>query len=104
MITANEARKLTNEILDPVRSSVEFKAIMAGVERKIRNAIADGLESIEIISYTLQVLNDYKFPKCVNRAKIDKDHFWWPYVKTELEKNGFKVSKTIVRDHFNIAW
>ena len=49
MITANEARKLTDEILEPVSGSVEFKAIMAGFERYIRKAIADGLEKIEII-------------------------------------------------------
>ena len=104
MITANEARKLTNEILEPVSGSVEFKGIMAGIEREIRKAIADGLEKIEIISYTLQVMNNYNFPKCVNIGKIDKDHFWWPYVKTELEKNGFKIFNTITSDHYIVAW
>ena len=104
MITATEARKLTDEILEPVSGSVEFKAIMAAIERDIRKAIVDGLEKIEIISYTLQVLNNYKFPKCINREKIDKDHFWWPYVKAELEQNGFKVSRTITCDHYIVAW
>ena len=104
MITATEARKLTNENLEPVSGSVEFKAIMARIERDIRKAIANGRENIEIISYVLPVFNNYKFPKCVNKDKIDKDHFWWPYVKAELEANGFKISKTIVRDHYIVAW
>lgn len=104
MITANEARKLTDEILEPVSGSVEFKAIMAGIERKIRKAIADGLENIEIIAYTLPVLNNNKFPQCINRNQIDRDHFWWPYVKAELEKNGFKIFNTITCDHYEIAW
>ena len=104
MITAAEARKLTNEILEPVNGSVEFKAIMAGIERDIRKAIADGLEKIEIIAYTLKAYNDYTFPECVNAGEIDADHFWWPYVKTELEKNGFKISNTITRDHYTVSW
>ena len=104
MITATEARKLTNEILEPVSGSVEFKAIMAAVERDIRKAIADGLESIEIISYCLAVMNGYKLPKCINRERIDLDHFWWPYVKEELEKNGFKISRTLTCDHYTVAW
>lgn len=104
MITATEARKLTDEILEPISGSVEFKAIMAGIERNIRTAISDGLEKIEIISYTLPTMNNYKFPKCVNRDAIDKDHFWWPYVKAELEKNGFKISKTMTCDHYIVAW
>lgn len=104
MITAAEARKLTDEILEPVSGSIEFKAIMAGIERDIRKATADGLEKIEIIAYTLQATNSYKFPKCINRDKIDRDHFWWPYVKAELEKNGFKILKTITRDHYIVAW
>ena len=104
MITANEARKLTNEILEPVSGSIEFKAIMAGIDRNIRRAVSDGLEKIEILAYTLQVLNNYKFPKGVNVSKIDHEHFWWPYVKAELEKNGFKISKTITVDHYIVAW
>ena len=104
MITAAEARKRTDEILEPVSGSVEFKAIMAAIERDIRKAVSDGLEKIEIIAYTLQVYNGYKFPKCINRDKIDKDHFWWPYVKTELEKNGFKISDMTMRDHYIVAW
>lgn len=104
MITATEARKLTDEILEPVSGSVEFKAIMAGIEREIRKAIADGLENIKIIAYTLQVMNNYKFPKSVNKDKIDKDHFWWPYVKAELEQNGFKISNTTTYDHYIVAW
>ena len=104
MITATEARKLTNEILEPVSGSVEFKAIMAKIERDIQKAIADGLEKIEIISYVLQVYNDYKFPKCVNRGAINGDTFWWPYVKAELEKNGFKIRNTMTCDHYIVAW
>lgn len=104
MITATEARKMTNENLEPVSGSVEFKAIMARIERDIRKAIADGLEKIEIISYLLPVFNNCKFPPCINRDKIDHNHFWWPYVKTELEANGFMISKTIVRDHYIVAW
>jgi len=104
MITATEARKLTDEILEPVSGSVEFKAIMAGIERDIRKAIADGLEKIEIIAYTLQVMNNYKFPKCVNRDKINGDTFWWPYVKAELEQNGFKISRTMTCDHYIVSW
>lgn len=104
MITATEARKLTDEILEPVSGSVEFKAIMARIERDIRKAIADGRQSIEIISYVLQVMNNYKFPKCVNRATIDEDNFWWPYVKAELETNGFKISKTMTCDHYIVTW
>lgn len=104
MITATEARKLTDEILEPVSGSIEFKAIMAAIERDIRKAIADGRQSIEIISYTLQVMNNYKFPKCVNRDAIDKDHFWWPYVKAELEANGFKISRTMTCDHYIVSW
>ena len=104
MITANEARKLTNDVLEPISGSVEFKAIMAKIENEIRQAIADGLESIEIISYCLSVYNGYKYPKCVNREKINGDKFWWPYVKEELEKNGFKVMNTITCDHYTVAW
>ena len=104
MITATEARRLTDEILEPVSGSIEFKAIMAGIDRIIRKAILDGLEKIEILAYTLQVLNDYKFPKCINISKIDREHFWWPYVKAELEKNGFKISKTITVDHYIVSW
>ena len=104
MITANEARKLTNEVLEPVSGSVEFKAIMAGIERDIRRAIADGLEKIEISTYVLEVYNDYKYPNCVNKNTIDRDHFWWTYVRKELEKNGFKISNTIACDHYIVAW
>ena len=104
MITATEARKLTDEILEPISGSVEFKAIMARIERDIRTAISDGLEKIEIIGHVLPIYNDYAFPKCINKDKIDKDHFWWPYVKVELEKNGFKISSTITCDHYIIAW
>lgn len=104
MIIANEARKLTNEILEPVSGSVEFKAIMAAIERDIRKAIADGLEKIEIIGHVLKVYNNYKYPKCINASKVDPDYFWWPYVKTELEKNGFKIFNTITCDHYIVAW
>jgi len=104
MITAAEARKLTNEILEPVGGSIEFKAIMAKIEREIRTAISNGLEKIEIIGHVLQVYNDYKFPKCVNRDMIDRDHFWWPYVKAELEKNGFEIRNTMTCDHYIVAW
>lgn len=104
MITAAEARKLTNEILEPVNGSVEFKAIMARIERDIRTAIANGLEKIEIIGHVLTVYNDYKFPKCVNRDAIDRDHFWWPYVKAELEKNGFEIRNTMTCDNYIVAW
>lgn len=104
MITAKEARKLTDEILEPVGGSVEFKAIMAAIERNIRTAIADGLEKIEIIGHVLPVYNDYKFPKCINRDKINKDCFWWPYVKAELEKNGFEIHNTTVCGHYIVAW
>ena len=104
MITATEARKLTDEILEPVSGSVEFKAIMAAIERDIRTAISDGLEKIEIIAYVLPTLNNYKFPKCINRDKINKDHFWWPYVKAELEKNGFEIRNTMTCDHYIVAW
>ena len=104
MITATEARRLTDEILEPVSGSIEFKAIMAGIDRIIRKAILDGLEKIEILAYTLQVLNDYKFPKCINISKIDREHFWWPYVKAELERNGFKISNTGVCDHYIVSW
>jgi hypothetical protein len=104
MITATEARKLTNENHEPVSGSVEFKAIMVRIERDIRKAIADGRESIEIISYLLPVFNNCKYPSFINRDKIDNNHFWWPFVKTELEANGFKISKTIVSDHYTVAW
>ena len=104
MITAKEARKLTDEILEPVNGSVEFKAIMAGVERDIRMAISDGLEKIKITSYTLPALNNFKFPKCINSSKIDKDYFWWPYVKAELKKNGYKILSTSTRDDYIVAW
>ena len=104
MITATEARKLTDEILEPVSGSVEFKAIMARIERDIREAISDGLEKIEIIGHVLQVYNDYNFPKCINRGKINGDTFWWPYVKAELEKNGFEIRNTMTCDHYIVAW
>ena len=104
MITAAEARKLTDEIIEPVSGSVEFKAIMARIDRDIRKAIANGLEKIEIIGYVLPTYNNYTFPKCINANKIDEDCFWWPYVKEELEKNGFRVSKTITCDHYTVAW
>jgi len=104
MITAKEARKLSDEILKPVNSSPEFKDIMNSIERSIRAAIADGLEQIEIISYTLSARNNFNFPSYINANAIDRDHFWWPYVKTELENNGFRVSNTITRDHYIVAW
>ena len=104
MINAEEARKLTDEILEPVSGSVEFKAIMARIERDIRTAISDGLDKIEIIGHVLPVYNDYKFPKCINKDKIDKDHFWWPYVKEELEKNGFKILNMFTCGHYIVAW
>jgi hypothetical protein len=104
MITANEARKLSDEILKPINCSPEFKAIMNKIEHKIKKAIMDGLEKIKIISYTLPILNDYKFPKGINTSAIDRDHFWWPYVKTELENNGFKIFSTITSDHYVVAW
>jgi len=104
MITAKEARILTND-KQPVYGSDEFNAVMAGVERIIRKAISDGHEEVEIISHTLQELNGCKFPKCVNiKNKVDCEYFWWPYVKTELKKNGFKISNTVVCDHYIIAW
>lgn len=104
MITAKEARKLTDEILEPVSGSVEFKAIMAKIERDIRTAISDGLEKIEIIGHVLKVYNGYNYPKCVNANKVDTDHFWWPYVKAELEKNGFEIRNTMTCDHYIVAW
>lgn len=104
MITVAEARKLSDEILEPVSGSVEFKAIMVRIERDIRKAISDGLEKIEIIGHVLPVYNNYNFPKCINRDKIEKDHFWWPYVKTELEKNGFESRNTMTCGHYIVAW
>ena len=104
MITAAEARKMTNEILEPIYGSVEFLTIMSSIEREIKTAVSNGLESIEIISYTLPVMNNYKFPKCVNADKINKDHFWWHYVKDVLVKNGFKISNTTVFDHYIVSW
>jgi hypothetical protein len=104
MITANEARKLSDEILKPVSGSIEFKAVMAQIDRDIRRAVKNGLEEITIKTYLLPVYNNYKFPKCVNLSKIDKDDFWWPYVKTELEKLGFKIFSTIVHETYKVAW
>ena len=104
MITAKEARKLSDEILKPVNSSPEFKDIMDSIEHNIRTAIANGLEQIEIISYTLSACNNYTFPSYINANAIDRNHFWWPYVKEELEKNGFRVSNTITCDHYIVAW
>lgn len=104
VITAAEARELSNRILKPVTGSVEFLAIMAKIDRDIRKAVSDGLEEIEIKAYVLQVYNDYKFPKCVNASKIDREQFWWPYVKEELEKLGYKISKTIVADNYIVSW
>ena len=104
MINAAEARKRSNEILNPVTETPEFKTIMNILDIKIREAIEDGLEKIEVIGSCLQVLNNYAFPKFINRNVINGDTFWWPFVKTELEKLGFKIHNTMTCDHYMVAW
>ena len=104
MITAAEARTRSNEILHPVTETPEFKKIMSKLDAEIREAVEDGRESIEIISYCLKVLNNYEYPKFINRNTINGDTFWWPFVKTELEKLGYKIRSTMTCDHYIVAW
>ena len=102
-ITAKEAAAQSNEIRKPIDATPEFQEIMSRIEREIRRAIDDGLRSIEIISYCLPVYNNYTFPSFIKRID-DLDHFWWPFVRDELVKNGFKVGETITRDHYIVSW
>lgn len=104
MITAAEARTRSNKILYPVSETPEFKTIMSKLDADIRKAVEDGRESIEVISYCLAVLNNYKYPEFINRKEIDTNHFWWPFVKDELQKNGFTIRSTMTCDHYIVAW
>ena len=104
MLTAKEARERSNKILKPVPETPEFKKIMSRIEGEISMAIDDGLESIKIEAYVLKVYNDYRFPKFINSNKIDKDRFWWPFVKAELERLGYKCLNTITEDTYKICW
>ena len=104
MITAKEARKRTDAILKPVEKSAEFKAIMDRIESDINAAVNDGLESIVIKTHVLPVLNGYHYPEYINRNAIDSDHFWWPYVKAELERNGFSCCSTMTCDTYRVCW
>ena len=104
MITAEEARKLTDNILYPVSTSPEFKKIMQRLDREIHHAIADGRETLMIKGYCLPVYNNYKYPKGINYKAIDRDTFWVPYVKKELDRNGFKVRDTFTVNTYMICW
>jgi hypothetical protein len=104
MITAAEATRMSNEKLKDIDKTPEFLEIMRCIENKIRVAIIDGKRSISIISYVLAVYNRYKFPSFVNRNTINRDKFWWKYVRSELEKNGFKIYKTNTIDHYVVEW
>ena len=104
MITASEATRMSNEKLKDIDKTPEFLQIMQRIENKIRDAIADCKRYIEIISYTLPEYNRCKFPSFVNRNKINRDKFWWQYVRSELEKNGFKIYNTDTIDHYLVEW
>lgn len=104
MITANEARTLTDAKLAPVETSPELKLIMSRIEHEIRDAINAGRESISIKGYCLPVYNDYKYPAGINYNTIDRDTFWVPYVKKVLERNGFKVHSTLTVNTYLICW
>lgn len=104
MITAAEATRMSNEKLKDIDKTPEFLEIMKRIEIEIRNAIADGKRYICIISYTLMEYNRCKFPSFVNRNTISAKKFWWQYVRSELEKNGFKIYKTNTIDHYVVEW
>ena len=104
MITATEARKRTDKVLQPVEHSNEFKVIMDHIEADICRAINDGRENILVEANVLQVYNDYKFPVGINSHAIDRTHFWWPFVKAELEKLGYKCRETITCDTYKVCW
>lgn len=104
MITAAEATRMSNEKLNGIEKTPEFLEIMQRIENKIREAIADGKRYIGIISYTLMEYNRCKFPSFVNHDTINAKTFWWQYVRSELEKNGFKIYKTNTIDHYVVEW
>ena len=105
MIKANEARAITNEKRKPIPKTPEFQAIMSRIERKINEAVDCGRDNIVLHTYCLPVYNNYSFPKSINTDMIDRDHFWWPYVKEELEKNGYEcIAAANTIDAYIVRW
>jgi hypothetical protein len=104
MITATEAARMSNEKLNGIEKTPEFLEIMQRIDSKIHDAIAAGKRYIGIISYTLMEYNRRKFPSFVDRNKINAKTFWWRYVRSELEKNGFTIYKTDTIDHYTVEW
>ncbi len=92
------------EKIPGVEKTPEFLEIMQRIENKIRDAEAAGKRYIGIITYTLMDYNRIKFPSFVDRTKISARTFWWPYVRTELETRGFKISRTNTMDHYVVEW
>jgi hypothetical protein len=100
---ANLARPLVEKIAG-VEKTPEFLEIMKNIDREIQAARNAGKRYIGIISYTLMDYNRIKFPSFVDRNKISAKTFWWPYVSSELETRGFKISRTNTLDHYVVEW
>lgn len=103
----NTIAKLCRPLIEKiagVEKTPEFLEIMKRIDIEIRDAEAAGKRYIGIITYTLMDYNRIKFPSFINRNKISARTFWWPYVRTELESRGFKISRTNTIDHYVVEW
>lgn len=92
------------EKIPGVEKTPEFFEIMRNIDREIQAARDEGKRYISIITYTLMDYNRIKFPSFIDRNKISAKTFWWPYVSTELETRGFKISRTNTLDHYVVEW
>lgn len=104
MITANEARKLTNAKFANIHTSEGFKTLMVRIDHDIRKAIDDGDTSYELTIGLLHTMANHKLPEGVNGNVVDLAVFWWTYVKPELIKYGFTIQNTITHGHYRICW
>lgn len=106
MINAKEARELidTKLALANVTHSDGFKLILNRLDEEIRTAINNGLESIVLKTYLLDSMAAYKLPSGFNSKFVDANKFWFKYVKSQLEKLGFKIEKTMTTDNYLVSW
>ena len=104
MITAFEARLLSNKKKETVRDSLPFKQVMGYLEKEICKAIDDGNEEIMVKAGTLSIYANNALPPGFNKKTIDADAFWWKHASGELTKNGYKIHDTMISNTYKISW
>lgn len=104
MITASEARILSDKKQSIVRDSLPFKSIMGYLDEEIRKAIDDGNQEIIVRTGSLSIYANETLPDGFNKKAVDAAAFWWKYVSSELALNGYKIYDTMISGSYKISW